>query len=59
MSTVGGMNVREASHIKKIEMLWTFSVGGGTQLHSIAFGGVFPYITEPILDDGNINKCPN
>ena len=43
-------------------MLWTFSMGGGgvvAQLHSIAFGGVFPYITEPILDDGNINKCPN
>ena len=29
------------------------------QLHSIAFGGVFPNITEPILDDENSPKCQN
>ena len=31
--------------------LWTFSVLGGAQFHSIAFGGVFPNITEAILVD--------
>ena len=33
-------------------MLWTFSGrGGGVQPHSIAFGGLFPNITEAILID--------
>ena len=35
---------------KKVTKLQTFSVlGGGAQPHSIAFGGVFPNITEAIL----------
>ena len=29
------------------------------KLHSIAFGGVFPNITEPILDDESSIKCQN
>ena len=53
--TVGGMNVREALHIKKVEMLWTFSVrggvGGSNSFHS--YWSVFPDITKPILYDEN------
>ena len=52
--------------MKKVEKLPTFSVrggggggGGGAQLHSIDFWGVFPNITEPILDDENSTKCQN
>ena len=42
--TVGGMNVREALHIKKVEMLWTFSVrAGGSRIDGLfAPGGQFP-----------------
>ena len=31
----------------------------GTQPYSIAFGGVFPYITEAILNDENSTKSQN
>ena len=46
-------------HSKKVQKLRTFSVRGWAQLHSTAFGGVFPNITEPILDDENSTKCKN
>ena len=32
---------------------------GGAQPHSIAFGGVFPNITEAILNDENSTKSQN
>ena len=35
--------LREALHVKKVAKLWTFSVRGGAQPHSIALGGVFPH----------------
>ena len=33
-----------------------FRMGGGAQPHSVAFGGVFPNITEAILVDEIITK---
>ena len=57
--TVGGMNVREALHIKKVEMLWTFSVRGGGSNSFHSYWGVFPDITKPILYDENSKQSQN
>ena len=42
---------REAITKKKSQNCGHFPYGGGAQPHSIAFGGVFPNITEAILVD--------
>ena len=42
---------RETVNIKKSQNCGPFPYGGGAQPHSIAFGGVFPNITEAILVD--------
>ena len=41
-------SVREAINKKKSQNCGHFPYGGGAQPHSIAFGGVFPNITEAI-----------
>ena len=41
----------EAIAEKKSQNCGLFLYGGGAQPHSIAFGGVFPNITEAILVD--------
>ena len=43
--------IREAIRKKKSQNCGLFPYGVGTQPHSIAFGGVFPNITEAILID--------
>ena len=44
--------LREASNAKKSQNCGLFPYGGGgSQPHSIAFGGVFPNIIEAILVD--------
>ena len=54
------MTIREAIIQKKCRNYGHFPYGGGwAQLHSTAFGGVFPNITEPILDDESSKKCQN
>ena len=50
---------RPSSEEKSAEATDIFLTGGRAQLHFIAFGGVFPYIAEPILDDENSTKCQN
>ena len=41
--------IREAFRKEKSQNCGLFPYGGGAQPHSIAFGGVFPNITEAIL----------
>ena len=43
--------LREAFPKEKSQNYGLFPYGGGAQPHSIAFGGVFPNITEAILVD--------
>ena len=46
-------NLREAFRIKSHKTADLFRSGGVAQPPTIAFGGVFPNITEAILDDEN------
>ena len=56
-----GIQLREAFRKKKSQNCGPFPYGGG-QPHSVAFGGVFPNITETILIDEICTKvriyCP-
>ena len=49
--------IRESPNKKKSRSYGLFAVrGGGAQPYSMAFGGIFPDITEAILNDENRKK---